>query len=96
MPFVSIAAWVLAFVETVPGKVLAALGIGWITYSATQTAIDQVKEQVQGAWNGLPSAAATLASMAGFDVAFGVILGAYVARATLTAMPKLGKLTSGN
>lgn len=94
--FASLAGWLLALFETGAGKVLAALGIGWITYSATQTAIDQVKEQVQGAWNALPSAAATLASMAGFDVAFGVILGAYVARATLIALPKLGKLTASS
>lgn len=92
---VNLGTWLLALLETGVGKVLAALGVGWITYSATQTAIDQVKEQVQGAWNGLPAAAAALASMAGFDVAFGVLLGAYVARATLAAMPKLGKLTSG-
>jgi anaerobic C4-dicarboxylate transporter len=94
--FGSIAAWLLALLETGVGKVLAALGVGWITYTATQSAIDQVKEQVQMAWGELPYNAAVLATMAGFDTAFGILLGAYVARATLAAMPKLGKLTSGS
>lgn len=84
----------IALATTIPGKVLTALGIGWLTFTGVTAAASTIRDSVLAAWGGIPGAVAQIFSLGGVDEAVGVVLGAYVAKAALAAIPKLGKVVS--
>ncbi|ANE55664.1 DUF2523 family protein [Methylomonas sp. DH-1] len=79
--------------SSLPGRVLAALGIGWLTYAGLATAVQSVVTATWSAWNSLPAAAYQLASLAGFTDSIGITAAALVARVSVAALPRLGKLS---
>ncbi|MDD2770552.1 MAG: DUF2523 domain-containing protein [Methylococcus sp.] len=87
------ASLLIGLATSLPGKVLTALGIGWLTFTGISEASDSVKNGALSAWGAMPSDIAQLLGLSGFDQAFGIILGAFVAKAALASLPKLGKLT---
>ena len=89
----TLASLLIGLATSLPGKVLSSLGIGWLTFTGISVASNAVKNGALSAWGSLPSDIATLLALAGFDQAVGIVLGAFVAKATLSALPKLGKLT---
>lgn len=78
---------------TLPGRVLSALGIGWLTYAGISTAVGALVTQTFAAWNALPATIYQLVSLAGFTDALGITTAAFITRASLSALPKLGKLS---
>lgn len=86
-----LAAFLIAISGSVAARVLVALGIGWITFEGFSAFAAQVVSAVQSSMAGiLPDVLAVL-GLAGFPTAVGVVLGAYVARASLSALSFLGR-----
>ena len=74
--------------------VLAALGIGLISYAALTALVDAVISHVQSNYSNIPSAVAQLLDLAGFGTALGIILGGIAARAAFGAIARFGKLST--
>jgi hypothetical protein len=76
------------------GRVLASLGMGFISFTAVTGIVNLLISQLQSTWSGIGGAAFQLISIAGFPTALGITIGAIITRLTINAIPKLGKLTS--
>jgi len=79
---------------TLPSRILAALGIGFISSAGLGVAVNSLVSQATSSWSGLSGVSLQMLSLAGFTTGFGMILGAMTARAALTALTKLGKLAA--
>ena len=79
--------------DTLPSRVLAALGIGWVSYEGYKTLVDELITQLMASYNAMPIAVYQLLSLAGFTDGLGILLGAFAARASLFAVSQLGKVT---
>jgi len=86
--------WLDNAVGALAKRVLTALGIGWVSFNGITELASQVKDQVMTAWGGLPAEVLAIATMAGFGVAFGVILSAVTYKASLSVMAWLGRVVS--
>lgn len=63
-------------------RVIAALGIGVVTFTGVDTAFQALVTQAQDSWTALPSAVVALASIAGVPQGLALIIGAMSARVT--------------
>ncbi|MDO8827481.1 DUF2523 family protein [Methylophaga sp.] len=79
-------------VDLAPGRVLAALGMGFISFGAITAILNALVSQAQNSWNSLAGVALQIASLAGIPEALGIVFGASIARAAIEFLPKLGKL----
>lgn len=79
--------------DTLGARVLLSLGIGFISFAGYSALIDTLISTAQANWSGMGSDSLALLSLAGFPSGFGIILGAVVARASLSQISKLGKLS---
>lgn len=73
-------------------RVLVALGVGVISYAAVLTAFNTVKDSFLAAYGQISVDLLWMIELAGLHTAAGIILGAMVARLTLQAVTRLGKL----
>ena len=71
-------------------KVLAALGIGVISYAAVTAAFNAAVSFAQTNYNNLAVDIVSLANLGGIGEALGLIVGAITFRLTITTMSKLG------
>ncbi len=83
----------LSLAAMTPGRVLAALSIGWLTFTALTALVNTVVTNTMAQWSAMPAAIYQLASLAGFTDAVGIITGAMVARVALVSVPVLGKIS---
>lgn len=74
------------------GRVLASLGMGFITFGAFTALVTSFTSTVSGYWGGIGGSALQLISLAGFPEALGMVIGAIVTRISISALPKLGKI----
>lgn len=79
--------------SSLPGRVLAALGIGWLTYAGLTTAVASLVSLTMSNWNALPLVVYQISSLAGLTDAIGITTAAITARVAVAAMPRLGKLS---
>jgi hypothetical protein len=80
--------------DSLPGRVLAALGIGFISMAAYGVAINNLVALAKTNWSGVGGTVLQIASLSGAPEGFGIILGAVVTRATMTGLSRLGKLSA--
>ena len=83
-------AFFAAIAGPVAKRVLAALGIGVISYVGISTALNSMLDQALAAWSGLAGEALQLVQLAGVNTAASIYAGALVARVSLMALSKLG------
>lgn len=88
-----LASFIVSILDIAPGRVLAALGMGFVSYAAVGAVITSLVTQLTSTWNGIGGAGLQLISLAGFPTGLGIVIGAIVARVSLTQIPKLGKIT---
>lgn len=86
--------WLDNAVGNLAKKVLSALGIGWVSFEGITGLAAQVRDYVSAAWGQMPADVLAIASMAGFGVAFGVVMGAIMYRAAMSALGHLGRLVA--
>ena len=86
-------AWLFTLLSTaiVPlaKKLLAALGIGMVSYIGINFALDQAKAQLMASMSGIPSDIAMLMGLFKFDVAINIMLSAVATRVALAGVNKL-------
>jgi hypothetical protein len=70
-------------------KVLAALGMGVVSYAAITAALAAVTSAVTSAYGAITGDLAAILSLAGFGQALGIILGAMASRLTFAQLNKL-------
>lgn len=75
-------------------KVLSALGIGVVTYTALQTSFNLAKSAVVSSYGAITGEIAGILGLAGFGTAIGIVLGAMAARVTYMQLTKLAKVAS--
>lgn len=90
---VPLGAFLASFAGPLAKRVLAALGIGVISFAAVSAALAAMISAAQTAYNGFPAYAAAFAGLSGLGDALGMIAGALVFRVAYTSLPKLGVLT---
>lgn len=73
-------------------RLIAALGVGIVTFTGFLYLLDQLKNEVLAAWHSLPVDVVSLLQMGGFVTGLSILFGAYAFRAAMLAM---GKLTFG-
>lgn len=71
-------------------QMLAALGMGVITYGGFSVVLDQIRGLIQGNLSSLPTNIAQLIGLFGVHQAMGIILGAYASRITLLTTKRVG------
>lgn len=74
-------------------KVLAALGMGIVSYAAITAALAGVTSAITSAYGAITGDIAAILSLAGFGQAMGIILGAMAARITYAQLNQLQVLT---
>jgi hypothetical protein len=89
-----LAAFLLSIAGTLAGRVLLSLGIGWISYAGFATVAAQIVTQVQTKIGGISADVLSVLALGGFTTAIGIVLGAFTAKAALSAISFLGKKTA--
>jgi len=90
----NIFAWILAAVWPLAKKVLVSLGIGVLTYGGLSLIAQQVQNEVVALWGQVSGDMLAMASLLGIPQAFGVLLGAIMARVALIAVGRLGRISA--
>lgn len=83
-------AGLFSLVKPVLMQVLAALGMGIITYGGFSVVLDQIRGLIQDNLSSLPANVAQLIGLFGVHQAMGIIVGAYASRITLMTTKRLG------
>jgi DNA-binding transcriptional MocR family regulator len=73
-------------ISSVIAKILVALGIGIFTYYGLLALVEQIVQQAQIAFGGLPAQASQVLSIAGIPEALSILCSAFVTRASIQAI----------
>lgn len=84
--------FLLAAVGPLAKRVLLALGVGIVSYAAVSTLANTLIQSVQTAWGGVSGSILQVASMAGIPESLSIMSGAILARVSLVAVSKLGRV----
>jgi hypothetical protein len=84
----------LALAGPIAKKVMAALGLGVLTYAAVQAAFSAAQNALLASYGQISADIVGPLNMAGFGQAVGIILGALSARLALQAVSKLGRIAA--
>jgi len=87
-------AFFVTLAATLPARILAAMGIGFISMAGYGVAVNSIITIAKDNWSGVSGVVMQIISLLGAPTGFGIILGAVVMRATLSSLTKLGKLTA--
>jgi hypothetical protein len=79
----NLATFLLSIAGPLALRVIAALGMGVVTYTGVDTALNGLIQQAQSSWQGLSADVLGLAAVAGIPGALGIIAGAMTARVTI-------------
>lgn len=89
----ALSALFVSLASSLPGRVLAALGMGIISYTAVSVAVGTLVDMTMANWNALPATLYQLASLGGFTDAVGILTAALTTKAALASLPRLGVLS---
>jgi len=78
---------------TLPGRVLSALGIGWITFAGLSTVTNSLVTNTMSAWGNLPTVVYQIASLGGLTDFLGIVTASIVTRTAISILPRMGKLS---
>jgi len=88
----SLASLLIGLIASAPSKILASLGMGFISFAAYAAVGDLLITQAQNAWSNMGVNVIAYLSLAGFGTGIGIVLGCIVTRLSLTQLSTLGKL----
>jgi len=88
----TVALWLASLLPSFVGRVLAALGMGVVSFTGWSIVWGQVRDWIVNSFTGLPSAIAQLAGLAGVDVGLGIILGAITTRVMYVSVASAAKI----
>lgn len=82
----------LGLVKPILARVLAALGLGIISYGASTGVVEIVLSQIASNLNATPAAVLQIVSLYGLPNFIGILLGAYSTSMSLQVFKKIGFL----
>lgn len=82
----------LGLAQSIVSRVLVALGIGAVSYTGGQAALDQLRTLVQAQFGALASDAALIAGSMGLGIGVNILLSAYLMRFTLMGLRTDGSI----
>lgn len=85
----NLTSFLLGMVKPLIGKIMAAFGMSIISYTGMSYVMSTLNESIQNELDGLPVVASSLAGMAGFGEAIGIIVGAIAFRVSMTNFKRL-------
>jgi hypothetical protein len=88
----TVALWLASLLPSLVARVLAALGMGVVTFTGWSVVWGQVRDLIVSNFGGLPSAIAQLAGLAGVDVGLGIILGAITTRVAYVSVASAARI----
>lgn len=91
-----IGTWLLALVQPLIGRILAALGFSLVTVVGMEVVINQVKDMVKSGVSSMPSDMLNIFLLAGGGTALGMILGAIATKVMLWQIQSATKLLGIN
>lgn len=91
-----IGTWLLALVQPLIGRILAALGFSLVTIVGMEVVISQVKGMVKSGVTSMPSDMLNIFLLAGGGTALGMILGAIATKVMLWQIQSATKLLGIN
>ena len=94
MALIPLGGFLEAAIAPLARRVLAALGLGIISYAVVTTILAAVILAAKAHYNSIPAMALSIAGLGGVGEGLGIVVGAVVFRAALTHMSKIGKLPS--
>jgi hypothetical protein len=80
--------WLVSLAGPAAAKILAALGVGIVSYAALSTALAAALSAAKSAWGGLTGDALALIQMSGASTALSIVCGAILARLALLAVKR--------
>lgn len=84
---------IFSFLTTIAGplvkRVLAALGIGMVTFAGFQLTVEAAKNYVRSNFSGLPADVAHILGLLKVDVAINIVFAAVITRAVISGMDKV-------
>lgn len=86
------AAFLISMVTPVVGRVLTALGFGFVSYAAVNSLVNSLTQQAITEFNGLPAQALAIANIGGAGEILSIAVSALATRAALVSVQKLAKL----
>lgn len=86
-----LATLLIGITGTVVSRVLTALGIGLISYAVFNTMAQSITSSVVSNYNGMAGDVLAIVNLAGGGEGLSVIASAFVTRASLMAVSKLGQ-----
>lgn len=84
--------WLLSMVVPILSRVLAALGLGTITYTGLSALGAQIEALVVAQWGQVGGDILAIATLGGIPQALGIILGALAARLAFATIARIGKM----
>jgi len=81
----------LGLTGSIVSRVLTALGLGLVSYAVFNTMAQTITGHIISNYNGMPSTALAIVNLAGGGAGLSVIASAFVTRASLMAISKLGQ-----
>lgn len=89
----ALAAWLLSMAWPVVQRVLAALGLGIVSYEGLRLLSGQLDSLIRAAWGGIGGSMLDIATLGGIPQAIGIILAAYNARLAFLVLKKISFLS---
>lgn len=89
----SLAGLLIGLIGSAPSRMLASLGMGFISFAAYAAVGDLLISNIQASWSNIGTDVLAYLNLAGFGTGFGIILGCVVTRLSLTQLSSLGKLS---
>lgn len=83
-----IAAWLMSISAPLVFRVLAQLGIGFVTFIGVEAGVNAALTHAQNVYLGLPATVLQFMAIAGVNSALGILAGGITARLTLMAMKR--------
>lgn len=88
-----LAAWLISLAWPIVKRVLLALGIGVVSYEGLALLAGQMESAVRATWGGLGGPILDIATLGGFPLAVGIVIGAFNARLAFLVLKKLAFLS---
>ena len=86
--------WVIGLFGLMPARILAGLGFGFMTFEGYKAAVQALVDSALDSLNSVSGVAYSIISLAGLVDAFGIVLGALIARSAFHFLDKFVKLTT--
>lgn len=93
--FAKLLTFFIGLASSLPGRVMAALGLGYLSYQAISTKVSDMVTAAINTYTGIPTEVLQLLDLAGFTSAIGIITGCMLGKATLIAISKIHHFTTG-